>query len=139
MPRHFFSPSTRLFPMLLSALLISIASATDAQTWDAGDRTVAAVQADASAQMPQAGNAHARMPAEAQSSAGPQAAPGTAQLEHRLAIGSATQQLFDMQSTLPGLRPRHIDGEQASRSYQRYLKSFETAIPEKYETGVSAK
>lgn len=51
-------------------------------------------------------------------------------------IGSATQALLDLQRASPGARPRPIDGEQASRSYQRYLKSFETTIPEHYSSGL---
>lgn len=57
----------------------------------------------------------------------------------RIDIGSATQALWDMQRASAGVRPRPIDGEQASRSYQRYLKSFETSIPEHYESGLSLK
>ena len=44
-----------------------------------------------------------------------------------------------MQTASPGVHPRTIDGEQASRSYQRYLKSFETKIPERFETGMDVK
>jgi len=55
------------------------------------------------------------------------------------AIGSATEGLLAMQRNAIGARPRPIDGEQASRSYQRYLKSFETSIPEHYGTGLDLK
>ncbi|MEQ6474973.1 DUF3613 domain-containing protein [Comamonas sp. wu1-DMT] len=58
--------------------------------------------------------------------------------EHTV-IGSATEHLFSMQRTLAAQRPRPIDGEQASRSYQRYLKSFETTIPEQFEMGLDVK
>ncbi len=57
----------------------------------------------------------------------------------RIDIGSATQALWDMQRSSPGVRPRPIDGEQASRSYQRYLKSFDTTIPEHYDSGLNLK
>ena len=57
----------------------------------------------------------------------------------RIEIGSATQALWALQRSSVGAHPRHIDGEQASRSYQRYLKSFETAIPERYDTGLELK
>ncbi len=56
-----------------------------------------------------------------------------------LQIGSATQNLLQLQRNSAGQRPRPIDGEQASRSYQRYLKSFETAIPERFDTGMDLK
>lgn len=54
----------------------------------------------------------------------------------RTDIGRATQSLLAMQRQAPAHTPRWIDGDQASRSYARYLKSFEREIPEKYETGV---
>ena len=57
---------------------------------------------------------------------------------HRIEIGRATDDLLALQRSGAGQRPRPIDGEQASRSYQRYLKSFETTIPEHYSTGIDA-
>lgn len=51
-------------------------------------------------------------------------------------VGPATHALLEMQRQSAGEHPRAIDGEQATRSYQRYLKSFEFPIPEKFETGV---
>lgn len=54
----------------------------------------------------------------------------------RTDIGRATGQLLTLQREATTQNPRLIDGEQASRSYARYLKSFETEIPEFYETGV---
>lgn len=53
-------------------------------------------------------------------------------------VGSTTRQLFAMQSqgTNAG-RPLPIPGQEASASYQRYLKSFAHPIPEFYETAVS--
>lgn len=65
--------------------------------------------------------------------------PDTIGYGQRSEIGLSTQQLFALQRNAQGTRPRHIDGEQASRSYQRYLKSFETAIPEQFETGMNLK
>lgn len=56
-----------------------------------------------------------------------------------IVIGSATEGLLAWQRDAAGARPRPIDGEQASRSYQRYLKSFETPIPEHYSTGLDLK
>ena len=54
-------------------------------------------------------------------------------------VGHSTERLLAMQRTTKGQQPRSIDGELASRSYQRYLKSFETAIPEQFETGMNLK
>lgn len=54
----------------------------------------------------------------------------------RTDIGRATQSLLATQRQAPAHTPRWIDGDQASRSYARYLKSFEREIPESYETGV---
>lgn len=54
-------------------------------------------------------------------------------------VGHATDRLLAMQRTAKSQQPRSIDGELASRSYQRYLKSFETAIPEQFETGMNLK
>ena len=53
-----------------------------------------------------------------------------------LKVGQATGQLLQMQRKAAPQRPRPIDGDQAGRSYQRYLKSFEFAIPEHYSTGI---
>lgn len=56
----------------------------------------------------------------------------------RIEVGRATNDLLALQRGSAGQRQRPIDGEQASRSYQRYLKSFETTIPEHYSTGIDA-
>lgn len=56
-----------------------------------------------------------------------------------IVVGSATERLLALQTASPGVHPRPIDGEQASRSYQRYLKSFETKIPERFDTGLDVK
>lgn len=54
----------------------------------------------------------------------------------RTEIGLATHRLLNAQRSAQSAHPRTIDGEQASRSYARYLKSFETEIPEQYSTGI---
>lgn len=59
--------------------------------------------------------------------------------QYRNDIGYATDSLLDMQRNAQGERTRNIDPEQARRSYQRYLKSFETDIPEKFDTGLDVK
>lgn len=51
-------------------------------------------------------------------------------------IGRGTARLLGMQRSEPGQRARPVDGAQALRSYARYLKSFETEIPEQYKTGM---
>ena len=80
----------------------------------------------------------AQTPATA-STSNPVPHPATVDYGYRSEIGLSTNQLFALQRSAQSARPRHIDGEQASRSYQRYLKSFETAIPEQFETGMNLK
>ena len=53
-------------------------------------------------------------------------------------IGAATDAIFALQRDAPAVRPRTIDGAQASRSYERYLKSFEHPIPEKFDMGTES-
>lgn len=64
---------------------------------------------------------------------------GTQAVFSRERIGQATQHLFDMQRNPQHPRERSIEGEQASRSYSRYLKSFTHEIPQAFETGMSGK
>ena len=133
----------------LSALLLSgWAMTAQAQSPQEPDRSVASVQAsvdEAPAAHADAGphlDTVATTPAPHHESAPLQSQSEPAQAARsarRIVIGSATEQLFAMQRDLPAQRPRHIDGEQASLSYQRYLKSFETSIPEKYDTGMDVK
>lgn len=54
-------------------------------------------------------------------------------------IGAATDELLAKQRAAQGSVPRMIDGEQAVRSYARYLKSFEHPLPESYEMSTSTK
>ncbi len=111
MTLHFtIHPRLQLSLMLL-ALALAMASGVHAQT----DRSVAAVQAP--------------LPAE-------EHVPPQPLRVRSIDIGSAAQKLWDLQRAAPGVRPRPIDGDQASRSYQRYLKSFEYAIPERYDSGL---
>ncbi len=60
----------------------------------------------------------------------------------RLAVGDATNGLLALQrgGSLAPADAHPIDGQVATRSYQRYLKSFEHPIPEHYDstTGGSA-
>lgn len=59
--------------------------------------------------------------------------------KHGVLIGRETDKLMTMQRSSPGSRPKPIEGDQAQRSYLRYLKSFEHAIPDAYETGMDVK
>lgn len=136
-----------LYALLLSSLALAAQAQSGAAAEAAADRSVAPVQVSV-AEVPAA---HANADAVAATPATlpepsnatqvkTQAEPFTPPFAtHRIAIGNATEKLFAMQRDLPAQRPRHIDGEQASRSYQRYLKSFETSIPEKYDTGLDVK
>lgn len=134
-----------LSALLLSSLALAAQAQSGAAAEAAADRSVAPVQVSV-AEVPAAhADAVAATPAtlpepsnatQVQTQAEPFTPVSTT---HRIAIGNATEKLFAMQRDLPAQRPRHIDGEQASRSYQRYLKSFETSIPEKYDTGLDVK
>ncbi len=57
-------------------------------------------------------------------------------VRRQIEVGSATESLLANQRVSRSIHPRTIDGTHASRSYQRYLKSFETAIPERFSTGM---
>ena len=128
------APSPTLRPMRLlcaAMLLVSAYSAPLlAQTHDPASRAEASIQVPEQEQAPTAA---------AVDSPNLDPHPATVDYGHRSEIGLSTHQLFALQRSAQGARPRHIDGEQASRSYQRYLKSFETAIPEQFETGMNLK
>ena len=53
-------------------------------------------------------------------------------------VGEATTQLLALQRSgaAASSQPRPIPGEVAGRSYQRYLKSFDYPIPERFGTTV---
>ena len=51
-------------------------------------------------------------------------------------IGQATDTLLAKQRATVAFKKRSIDGEQAARSYARYLKSFEHPIPLAFEEGI---
>jgi hypothetical protein len=61
---------------------------------------------------------------------------GGASQRRSIVIGKATEALLSSQhsGTTHAMRP--IDGEQARRSYARYLKSFESEIPVHYKSGI---
>ncbi len=106
--------------------------------------TVASANAEAPA--PGRGVASIEVASALPQSHGADAAPGAAAAplppaarSRGIVIGSAPEGLLALQRDAAGARPRPIDGEQASRSYQRYLKSFETSIPEHYSTGLDLK
>lgn len=135
---------------LLALLLCGFSMTAQAQMAETADRSVAAVQASAPEALEEAVastepevaapsapslTATAALPASTDVRPGTQV-PQQFPAQRHITIGSATEQLLAMQRTQAAQRPRPIDGEQASRSYQRYLKSFETTIPEKFETGI---
>lgn len=121
-PSHPHMATAMVASLLLAMLLPATANA---QQEAHADRTVAAVEA----------TAPTATTAQGEGTASPSI---QVQAARRIDIGAATGQLLAMQRSSQGLRPRPIDGEQAGRSYQRYLKSFETTIPEHYETGIDA-
>ena len=119
--------------LCLAALVLGQALAGAAQARSEPDRAVASVEVADAAALPD--------------SRGAAAAPATAALppmaypwrQRSINVGSATEDLLALQRAAVSAHPRNIDGEQASRSYQRYLKSFETNIPERYDTGLDLK
>lgn len=123
-------PGPLVLPVLVASALAVFACAVHAQTDQPASPAATAVEAkavsDASSNEVAVGE---------QTPAAPEQAAGG----RRIDIGAATGSLLAMQRKSASTRPRPIDGEQASRSYQRYLKSFETAIPEHYSTGLDVK
>lgn len=55
-----------------------------------------------------------------------------------LQIGHATDFILHLQRHNTESKPRPLDGEQAGRSYERYLKSFEHPIPDAFQTGTGS-
>jgi hypothetical protein len=130
----------------MAAMLAAICTcATSAEPPLAASRDVAAVEWAA----PQPVPASAVEPAGAQATAPvPEQQPwspldmpaSTPPLRNRhVDIGTSTAALLAAQRASKGTHARPFDGEQAGRSYQRYLKSFETAIPERFDGGLDAK
>ncbi len=80
--------------------------------------------------------ASVQVPAAAAGPADAATAPAVAPPPPRIDIGHATERLLSLQASPQHTpAPRPIAGEQARRSYARYLKSFETDIPALYKTG----
>lgn len=132
--KPYFSSRLRWLP--LTALLLGQAMVTSAHaqpqspSGPATNRTVAPVELAPAAALPDHRGPHAA-PATAAASA-----PAEPRLARSIDIGGATEGLLAMQRASVSAHARNIDGEQAGRSYQRYLKSFETTIPEHYNTGL---
>ena len=57
-----------------------------------------------------------------------------------LQVGDATSNLLAWQRSgeVSSTRPRPIEGNVANRSYERYLKSFEYPIPERFSSSVKS-
>ena len=150
------SPSRTLpqwrFVLLGLAASVCLPALAQAQVQPDASRTVAAVEvqapatADAVHEQPAIAPPAVSAPAVPQpymplqtSNGKPVLQDPEARRKRVLVVGRATERLLAMQVASPGVHPRPIDGEQASRSYQRYLKSFETKIPERFDTGLDVK
>lgn len=137
------SKSGSRLPLLAFSLLMALSCAAQAAADESLSQKVTAVEAPSEAiQTTPSSNAadaasspHSPAAAEYEPVVASEEAPS----ERRIDVGAATGSLFAMQRKSQGLRPRPIDGEQARRSYQRYLKSFETTIPERFDTGLEIK
>ncbi|ARU04351.1 hypothetical protein CCO03_06395 [Comamonas serinivorans] len=128
-------------PPLFAALLLACAGAAQAAAAANPPAAALAAESQVEAQVAPAPSAGAPATEASVDAAGePYGEPsGEPYFERRIDIGSATEALLQAQRTAQSAHPRAIDGEQASRSYQRYLKSFETTIPERFETGLNVK
>lgn len=130
-PAHHATPRTRrpvALALCTAALLgLGLTQAAQAQSEDPAHPSTTPAEA-ALTHWPAAGNANYP---EGEASPIARRAPS-----QRTEIGLATNTLLDLQRNSEGQHLRYIDGEQASRSYARYLKSFETTIPEQFETGI---
>ncbi|WP_394681668.1 DUF3613 domain-containing protein [uncultured Comamonas sp.] len=148
------SPSRSLphWRLVLLGLAASVGLTALAQAQSDASRTVAAVEVqppaptDAVREQPAIAPPAVSAPAMPQpymqlqtSNGKPVLQDPEARRKRVLVVGRATERLLAMQVASPGVHPRPIDGEQARRSYQRYLKSFETKIPERFEAGVDVK
>ncbi|THT99962.1 DUF3613 domain-containing protein [Lampropedia puyangensis] len=121
------SPSTWLSTLLGTAMAIGCANIALAQVEDPSELSTTPAEAVLT-HYPRAGNLneidHQPQPLRFKPAS------------ERTDIGRATNHLLAAQRAASAEHPRWIEGEQASRSYNRYLKSFETEIPEFYETGI---
>ena len=133
-----YSESRALLPALLLSMTLASASASAATltTEPVTSRAVTPVEANVATPTGTETSADTHIRPVAEQNARP---PRRAKRVRRIDIGAATGNLLAMQRESVGEYPRFIDGEQAHRSYQRYLKSFETTIPEHYDTGLDIK
>ena len=135
-----YSESRALLPALLLSMALASASASASAATVTAEpvtsRAVTPVEANVAAPTGTETSADAHIRPVAEQNARP---PRRAKRVRRIDIGAATGNLLAMQRESVGEYPRFIDGEQAHRSYQRYLKSFETTIPEHYDTGLDIK
>lgn len=139
-------------PLWRSVLLLGMAASAGLAGFAAraeASRTVAAVEVDTDAQTappsPSIDNTVRLAPAKPvylplrTETGKPVVQDPEARRKRVIVVGSATERLLALQTASPGVHPHPIDGEQANRSYQRYLKSFETKIPERFDTGLDVK
>ena len=133
-----YSESRALLPALLLTMTLASASASAATLTaePVTSRAVTPVEASVAVSAGTETSADTHIRPVAEQNARP---PRRAKRVRRIDIGAATGNLLAMQRESVGEYPRFIDGEQAHRSYQRYLKSFETTIPEHYDTGLDIK
>lgn len=77
----------------------------------------------------------------ATASAAPLPATAEAPWESPARVGDSTQRLLALQrgGQVASATPRPLPGEIAQRSRERYLKSFEYPIPERFQSSVSQK
>lgn len=132
--------------LLLLGVTTAVAQASDAKASDAGAKAVAMPVVPTSASAAVAGEATlASSPAQHQAALQPTEAMAESadELEEfdppPLRMGDATQGLLAWQRSgeIASRTPRPIRGSVASRSYDRYLKSFEHPIPDQLGSTVT--
>lgn len=120
-------------PLVVLALMLAAASA------GAQQGSVSTVTVDSAAMQPLPPLAPPASAASARSDAA--VAPAPVVPEPADALGGSTRQLLALQrgGSVASPVPRPLPGEIAQRSRERYLKSFEYPIPERFQSSVTQK
>ncbi len=121
----------------LATVLFFVTAVASAQTVVAGSGQDKTTDVAAKVDAAQASETESAIPPAQDAQA---AAEGDEVFDHPLQVGDATSNLFAWQrgGEIASSTPRPIAGSVASRSYERYLKSFEHPIPEQFNSSVKS-